>query len=145
MSTMSPNEFFKKILFIFVVSFILNLIWENLHVFLYSNYRGGQITEFILVRATLADAVIITIIVAPFLFIASIKDKSWLIVIAGIIISIIIEFYALNTGRWSYNEWMPIIPLIKTGLTPTIQLGLLGFVSYRLQKFFIDQSFTYFV
>lgn len=127
---------FRKILFIFVVSFLLNLIWENLHVFLYSNYRGGQITEFILVRATLADAVMITIIALPFIFFPVLAKKDWFIIVAGIVIAIVIEWYALATGRWSYNDLMPLLPLIRTGLTPTIQLGLLGFLSYRLQKLF---------
>ncbi len=130
------NQFLKKIFFIFVISFLLNLIWENLHVFLYSNYRGGQITEFILARATLADAVMITIIALPFIFFPALAKKDWLIIVVGIIIAVVIEWYALATGRWSYNDLMPLLPLIRTGLTPTIQLGLLGFVSYRLQKFF---------
>ncbi len=94
---------------------------------------GGPITEFVLIRASLFDALIITVILFLFLSISKLKDKSWLIIIIGIIIAILNEWYGLSTGRWMYNELMPIIPIIKTGLTPTIQLGILGYVVYKLK------------
>jgi|SRR3989338_370883 len=120
----------KKVSLIFILSFFLNLIWENLHSFLYIGYMGGTITEFILLRASVADAIIITILSLPFMFVPSLKGKSWLIIFVGVLIAIVIELYALNTGRWAYNEYMPIIPILSIGLTPTIQLGLLGYLSY---------------
>jgi len=46
--------------FDFVLSFLLNLIWENLQSFLYLSYQAEKITELILLRATLTDALIIT-------------------------------------------------------------------------------------
>ena len=122
----------KKIFFIFLLSFSFNLIWENLHFYLYTGYMGGTITEAILLRASVVDAIIITFLSFPFVFIAKLRNKSWLIIFAGILISIFIELYALRTGRWAYNEYMPIIPILSVGLTPTIQLGLLGYLSYWL-------------
>lgn len=122
----------KKIFSIFILSFFLNLIWENLHSLLYAGYMGGKITESILLRASAGDAVIISFLVLPFLFAPIFKGKSWLIIPAGILISIYIELYALHEGRWAYNGHMPIVPIIGVGLTPAIQLGLLGYVSYRL-------------
>ena len=120
----------KNVFLIFLLSFILNIVWENLHSLLYAGYMGGKITEFILLRASLGDAVIITILSLPFVFIPSFKRKAWLIIFIGVLVSIFIELYALNTGRWIYNEYMPIIPILGIGLTPTIQLGLLGYLSY---------------
>ncbi|MCK9351913.1 MAG: hypothetical protein WCT49_06695 [Candidatus Paceibacterota bacterium] len=120
----------KKILYIFVFSFLLNFVWENLHALLYAGYQGGKITEFILFRASLGDAVMITVLALPFLFIAWFQKRSWLMIVIGIVLAILIEWYALGAGRWAYNEYMPIIPFLGTGLTPTIQLGLLGYLSY---------------
>ncbi|OHA47336.1 MAG: hypothetical protein A2541_02020 [Candidatus Taylorbacteria bacterium RIFOXYD2_FULL_36_9] len=120
----------KKVFLIFLLSFILNVVWENLHSFFYVGYMGGTITEFILLRASVADAVIITIMSLPFIFVSNLKGKSWPIIFVGVLIAIFIELYALNTGRWAYNEYMPIIPILDVGLTPTIQLGLLGYLSY---------------
>ncbi len=125
----------KKIISIFAISFILNLIWENLHSILYANYMGDKITELILFRAALADAVIIAVITLPFIFSSILKKQSWLIIFFGIIVSIGIEYYALSTGRWVYNSLMPIIPILGTGLTPTIQLGLLGYISFKLHEY----------
>lgn len=122
----------KKLFFIFLLSFVLNLVWENLHSYLYTSYMGGKITEYILLRASFFDAVIITFLSLPFVYIASFRKKGWLIIFIGILIAIAVELYALHTGRWSYNEYMPIIPYLSVGLTPTIQLGFLGYISYRL-------------
>ncbi|MDD5721020.1 MAG: hypothetical protein PHT16_01060 [Candidatus Pacebacteria bacterium] len=125
----------KKILSIFASAFILNVIWENLHSVFYANYMGGKITEIILLRASLADALIVAIITLPFIFYSPLKNKSWLIIFIGIIISIFIEYWGLGTGRWAYNSLMPIIPVLGTGLTPTVQLGLLGYVSFKIAEY----------
>jgi hypothetical protein len=122
----------KKIFYIFLVSFFLNFIWENLHSLLYAGYQGGTITEFILFRASLGDAVMITLLALPFFFISALKKRDWLIIVLGVLVAILIEWYALSSGRWAYNEYMPLIPFLNIGLTPTIQLGLLGYFSYRI-------------
>jgi hypothetical protein len=127
----------KRILAIFFVAFVLNVLWENLHSVLYVNYMGGRISEFILLRAAFWDAVMITAICLPFLFISGLKKYDWLIILIGIIISVGIELWALSTGRWMYNDLMPIIPMFSVGLTPTIQLGLLGFISFKVQNYSI--------
>lgn len=126
----------KKIIFIFSTAFVLNAIWENLHSYLYDNYMGGKITEFILLRASLFDALLITLISLPFLYLYFLKDKSWLILVLGTIIAILNEWYGLNTSRWAYNALMPIIPILETGITPTIQLGLLGYITFKISEKF---------
>ncbi len=136
----------KKLSLIFFISLILNAIWENLHVFLYDNYMGGEITEFILLRASIADAIIITTISIPFLYFSFLQKRPWLIIILGMIIGIFNEWYGLGTGRWMYNAHMPIIPLINVGLTPAIQLGLIGFLSFKLcYNKSIGRRFHYYV
>ena len=129
----------KRILLLFVIAFVLNAIWEHAHSLLYESYQNGHITELILFRATLADAVMITAIVAPFIYLPSLQKHCWLIFVIGSILAIGIELYALSTGRWVYNEYMPLIPLfpplVSVGLTPIIQLGLLGYISYSIQQY----------
>lgn len=122
----------KKIFLIFVISFLLNFVWENLHSLLYDNYRGGKITELILLRATLADAVMITIFTLPFVLFKQIRKFDFLIIFVGVAVAIIIELFALVSLRWQYNNFMPLIPFFSVGLTPTLQLGLLGFLTYRM-------------
>ena len=119
---------------IFGISFFLNLVWENLHSLLYAHYQGGEITEFILLRATLSDAIYILLLASPFILYPKLKSYNWLIIPLGICLSIAIEWYALGTGRWAYGEHMPMIPFLNVGLTPAIQLGLLGYISYILAE-----------
>jgi hypothetical protein len=129
----------KRILGTFFIALILNAVWENLHSFLYVNYMGGRISEFILLRAAFWDAVMITGICLPFLFVSGFKKYSWVIILVGVIISVGIEQWALSTGRWVYNDLMPIIPFLSVGLTPTIQLGPLGFISFKIQERIINE------
>ena len=129
----------KKLIVIFLFSFVVNMVWENAHSLLYANYMGGLITETILARAALWDAVIIALICLPFLYISTFRESSWLIIVFGVAVAIAIELYALNADRWAYNAYMPLIPIIKIGLTPTIQLGALGYLSFLFQKKLFDK------
>lgn len=122
----------RKFSLIFIYSLVLNIVWEFLHSVLYTSYMGKTITGFILVRAAVWDAVIITLVCIPFLWFSSLQKRSWLLIPIGIVIAIAIEYYALHTGRWTYAPSMPIIPLLNMGLTPILQLGITGYVSYLI-------------
>jgi hypothetical protein len=39
--------------------------------------------------------------------------------------AVAVEYYALASGRWSYTDRMPIVPLLGVGLWPLLQLALL--------------------
>lgn len=120
----------KKLFLIFVFAFLLNFVWENLHSYLYVHYKGGEITEFILARAALFDAFVLTLAAVLFLVIPYFRERLWYILLFGVAFAIGLEWFALETNRWAYSEAMPMIPILRTGLTPTIQLGLLGYAVY---------------
>lgn len=122
----------KKVLWIFGIAFLLNVVWENLHVVLYSAYKGGSITEFILLRAALFDAFVIALLALPFLLSKALQNKQWLIIILGIGVGVCNEWYGLSTARWAYDVSMPIIPFLNVGITPAVQLGVLGYLSLVL-------------
>jgi hypothetical protein len=122
----------KKWSLVFICAFALNFVWENLHSALYANYQNGSITEFILARATLVDAILVTLLMWCATKISSRETvRTFIIIIGGVTIATFIEKWALATGRWHYNALMPVIPLFGTGLTPTIQLGLTGYLIYK--------------
>ncbi|MDO8510393.1 MAG: hypothetical protein Q7S15_02100 [bacterium] len=73
----------------------------------------------------------------PFIYISSLKKRSWLIIPVGIALALVVELFALKTGRWAYNDFMPLIPLLSVGITPAIQLGLLGYTTFKLQEYFL--------
>lgn len=130
----------KRICIIFLFAFLANVIWENIHSYLYASYKGGEITQFILVRASLFDALVITVLLVLLLRIYSFKKRVWVIIVLGTIIAIFNEWYGLSTDRWAYNAYMPIIPLLETGLTPTIQLGFLSYVTYKFQRYVLPEN-----
>jgi hypothetical protein len=117
----------KKYLYIFIIAFALNLFWENAHAFLYIHYKGDAITEYVLFRAALFDAVIITLCAYLFLTIFALKNKLWIMSLVLVFFAIGLELWALKTGRWAYVGSMPLIPFLGIGLTPTVQLGLIGY------------------
>ncbi|MDO8231876.1 MAG: hypothetical protein Q7T37_01605 [bacterium] len=129
----------KKLLLIFISAFALNLVWENLHSFQYVSYKGGEITEFILMRASLFDAFVIAVISLPFLFISFFKEREWLLFVIGTIVAIINEWYGLSTSRWMYAAYMPIVPFVNVGLTPALQLGTLGILSFKIQEYLVSR------
>jgi hypothetical protein len=130
----------KKILYIFLFALLTNIIWENIHSLLYISYKGNPITEFILIRASFFDAFLITIISIPFLYLNYFKRKIWLFFIILVVIAIFNEWYGLHTSRWMYNNLIPIIPIINTGLSPTFQLGILGYISIRLSNLICKET-----
>ena len=122
----------RKLAVIFLAALAANFLWENLHASLYVHYQGGEISEWILVRAALFDAVSITVLGFLFLRIRFLRERLWLAFVIGIVFAISLEWWAFATGRWAYQSSMPIIPFIGTGLTPTIQLGLIAYLIFLL-------------
>ncbi len=122
----------RKSVFIFILAFLANFLWENLHAPLYAHYKGGEISEFVLLRAALFDAVFITVLSSLFLCFEFFRARLWLAFVMGVVFAIPLEWWALLTGRWAYAPEMPIIPILGTGLTPTIQLGLIVYLIFLL-------------
>ena len=121
------KNMFKKLLLVFFMGFALNLIWEFSHSVLYASYRGGEITNLVLFRAAVWDGVFIAVLV---LLATIFKINKWAVIIfGGLILAVAIELWALKNGRWVYDAAMPIIPILNTGFTPTIQLALTGYIA----------------
>src|SRR3989338_3728565 len=81
----------KKLLIIFGLAFSLNLIWENLHSYLYVHYQGGKITEWILLKAALFDAIFTTLLAVIFIAVGYFKNRLWWSLVIGIIFSVILD------------------------------------------------------
>ena len=125
------SHYLPQIFSIFILAFLLNFVWEELHHVLYIRYKGAEITHVVLLRAALFDASFITLTGAFFVFISAMRRRLWIMFVVGVLFAVCLELWALKTGRWAYEDAMPLIPLLGTGLTPTVQLGLLGYFSLR--------------
>ena len=55
-------HFLQILIFVFIIAFILNVAWEHLHSLLHVHYKGGDITNIILLRAAFFDAAVITLV-----------------------------------------------------------------------------------
>lgn len=122
----------RRFAIIFFFAFFLNLIWEHLHSALYSSYKSEGITNFVLFRAALFDGAVTALFYAFFFEFSKHPRRTWLLPLTLTLFAIVLEVWALATGRWMYTDVMPIIPLLGVGLTPTIQLGFLGYVSLKV-------------
>lgn len=95
---------------------------------MYLNYQGGIITHFILIRASLADAIFISVLFS----LTKVIKKIWLFPVLAILLAFLIEWWALDTGRWAYNSLMPVVPILRVGLSPLIQLVVTGIISQKI-------------
>jgi hypothetical protein len=114
--------------YVFIGSFLINLIWENAHAPLYAHHLATKITEKTLTVASLGDAIILTTFALGFFYVPFLRERLWLVIPIGLIVAVAIELYALSVHRWAYNDHMPIIPFLNIGFTPTIQLALTGYI-----------------
>ena len=122
-----------RLFIIFFSALLLNLVWEHLHSVLYVSYKGDAITSLILFRAALFDAAVITLFSAPFFYSSLLRKRRFILYSLLFIFAILLEKWALGTGRWVYADAMPIIPLLNVGFTPAIQLCLTGWLAHRAQ------------
>jgi len=132
----------KKIFLATLVAFGLNFVWEVAQSFLYApHYQGlGQLIS-VHFWASLGDIVM----VAGILSLAEIISRRILknknkkvellsIIFFGFLLAVVVEKYALANLLWAYNAWMPIVPLLKVGLTPVFQMILIPPVIWRFLK-----------
>lgn len=124
--------FLEKLLSIFILAFLLNWIWENWHSRFYVHYKNGPITQSVLLRAALTDAIFITFIGIFFIKFSYLAERLWISALIGIMVAVFLEIYALKKDRWAYKKSMPIILLIRVGVTPVLQLGFIAYVVFKI-------------
>lgn len=121
---------------IFLTAFLLNFVYENLHTPLYLHNPPLNFFQHLplVIYCSFGDALYILLY---YLFVGILsKNTRWIVrpearhlavmMLLGFLTAIIVEKHALTTGRWGYQEFMPIVPVLDIGLTPFIQLALLG-------------------
>lgn len=133
----------KQIILLSVVAFVLNVIWENAQAPLFQGYISFWQHFPICLWGTFGDVAIVLLV---YLLISLLKsDYLWVtklsakdiavLVIIGFFAAVAIEYRALLFDRWAYTSAMPIIPYIKVGLTPIVQMiVLLPLTMYVVKK-----------
>lgn len=115
-------------------AFGLHFIWENIQCrmfFVHGTYETGVLAMAV---ASAGDVLLTWVIYS----VVALVFREWrwarhgwgrtqatVVLVAALIVGEGIESHALKTGRWAYNEHMPIVPGIGVGLVPLLQLVLL--------------------
>lgn len=121
----------------FAVAFALNLVWENAHMPLYKNFTGdgSPLSRFLrsLYDSFMDGVTILAIYVA--LAVVLQLGLRWpfeasffqhlILIFAGGAVATVVERQALRAGRWQYTERMPIVPILRVGLSPLLQLMII--------------------
>ncbi|MBZ0147806.1 MAG: hypothetical protein K8F62_09750 [Pseudorhodoplanes sp.] len=111
-----------------------NLVWEVLHLPLYTIWQTGSLREqaFAVLHCTLGDLLIATTSLVLALLLAG--DAAWpvrrawpvaaLTILFGVSYTIYSEWLNVSVrAAWAYSEWMPVIAIGKLhiGLSPLLQ------------------------
>jgi hypothetical protein len=126
------SEEAKKLLYISIFAFGLNLIWENYHVRFYTNVAPGLDFLPFLLLPTLVDVAIIIVgylLVRRYARLLLTLPAASLLVIYGLVVSVLIELTAVRWSLWSYLTSMPIVPIFNIGLSPVLQMMILPLIS----------------
>jgi hypothetical protein len=132
----------KQVIFLSLIAFVLHIVWENAQAPLFQGYVSFSLYFPMCLIGTVGD-VVITLFV--YSIVALLKNNfSWLfnlnkrdivvLVTIGFFIAIGIEWHALLFGSWTYTDAMPIIPSLKVGLAPVLQMMFLLPTSMYLTK-----------
>jgi len=132
------NRFINFATYTAIIAFLLNLVWENAQAPLYAGYVGFWQHFSLCFWGTLGDVLIILFLYG--LFALANRNAYWiqswgvtsivLLAFTGMILAILIEYYALSVGRWSYAPSMPLFLWTKAGVWPVLQMTILPYVTF---------------
>lgn len=120
---------------VFAIAVALNLAWEAAHFRLYTCPQRGPRAVMRCVAASLGDGVLVLALLGfgALLF----RRLDWyrdpaaggyvFLTAAGLVLGAAVELAALHVlRRWSYAVAMPLVPKLRVGLSPVLQMGLLS-------------------
>jgi hypothetical protein len=120
----------KRIFGLGAVAFVLNWVWEMAQMFAFE-LPSGVHTVLMTVFCTAATVVDALVTIGIYALLIKIGLKSlnaafyFLAGALGATCAVVFERFAFAFGLWSYNDLMPLVPIIEVGLLPFIQLALL--------------------
>lgn len=121
-------------------AFVLHYAWEHLQCPLFVHREDDTVMWVAMVLATIGDVVltwIVQVFVAAFsrrwIWPRRASPASWILLfLLAVVIAVVVERYALATGRWSYAPTNPLIPGLGVSWLPVAQLVVLLPVSFLL-------------
>lgn len=125
-----------------VSAFALNWLWEMIQMpaFVEMAELSWAETALPCARAALGDVVMtLSIYAVGALASGNIRwglGRRWNVYLTGVILGAVFatafELYSQATDRWTYNDLMPIVPVLGVGMWPFLQLMLLVPASWAI-------------
>ncbi|MBY0473074.1 hypothetical protein K2Q00_02175 [Patescibacteria group bacterium] len=118
----------KFIAAVVALSFAFNLVWEYLHLPLYTGYEQLGSGWPLILWATSGD-VLYTVLITTFVVLCSGEVGPWYIRhyaalgVGGFVVALLVEYKAMALHTWAYTTAMPT--LFHVGLSPLLQLTTL--------------------
>lgn len=130
-----PPSLWSFFVALFLAAFGLNWLWENIQTPAYVEMASRPRSETVPICtvATLGD-VAITFVIYWIGALAAGQVRwgttgKWNVYATAALLggacAVGVEWKALAAGYWSYNQRMPIVPVLEVGLSPFLQLVLL--------------------
>lgn len=125
---------------LFLLAVAVNFPWEMAQAYLYAPMGDGVTATMRCFGASIVDgAIVLGIAVAGT---AVFRRADWFrrlntsrvlfTVAGGASAAVLIERFALTTGRWGYGPVMPLIPTTDVGIVPVAQMMILPSLIFRL-------------
>ena len=113
-------------------SFLFHFAWEILQGPLFAGMSDARhaAATLICLQATLGDVAIALVAFTTAAWFGN--GRGWYMtlpyravaayVTCGVLITVVFEWYATQwSGRWTYSDLMPVIPLLRVGIAPVLQ------------------------
>ena len=123
-----------RLVTIFIVAAVLNYVWEIGQGFLYSGMDYKKAVWWHCFVASLGDGILILLIYFTGLivlrrtdwFAVQIRGRYPVMLVAGLAFGLGTEWIGIKLlHRWTYTEQMPLLPGLRIGLVPVLQMLLL--------------------
>ncbi len=120
----------RDAVWIFVLAFLLNWLWEAVHAAAYVESTGPLFYRFrhCLPMAGTDALWTLALWLASAGVTARADGRRWrfgVVAAFGFVTAVVVERVALAQGRWTYNDLMPVVPIVDVGLWPVAQMTLL--------------------
>lgn len=143
----------KAVALFFGVSFLLHLLWENLQAPFYDCFWQNTLLACFLIclKATATGDMLFMLIIYAALALVH-RDPLWMTkrssydhsatwilpIFIGILLAVNMELWAISTDhRWQYTDLMPMIPILRIGFTPVLQMIAIPLLTLFLSSRFL--------
>lgn len=128
----------QNLIFVFcfcALGFLLHLIWEYFQCGPYFLHLQNPASFSAMIKATLGDLIMMVIV---YLFLSVIfRSFSWFqrtwncqvitaIITSSVVLAIIVEIWAIKSGRWAYTDKNLLIPILGVSIFPVLQMALIN-------------------